>query len=95
MDTLSGLPKSITGHRSQRPTRPRLGGHGHTEDELRYVRRRYLSVDAGRAIVVQIAHVTFSARSTDLWGRGSRAVVSGSTHVWAYDQKLFAEWHSR
>ncbi|MEW2491256.1 Tn3 family transposase [Streptomyces sp. NPDC048411] len=31
------------------------GGHGHTEDELRYVRRRYLSVEAARAIAIAIA----------------------------------------
>ncbi|MFC9916441.1 Tn3 family transposase, partial [Streptomyces sp. NPDC127197] len=43
------------------------GGHGHTEDELRYVRRRYLSVEAAHAI--QIANATFAARSTDLWAR--------------------------
>ncbi|MFF2518261.1 Tn3 family transposase [Streptomyces sp. NPDC058086] len=71
------------------------GGHGHTEDELRYVRRRYLSVEAARAIAIQIANATFAARSTELWGQGSTAVASDSTHVRAYDQNLFTEWHSR
>lgn len=71
------------------------GGHGHTEDELRYVRRRYLSAEAARAIAVQIANATFAARSTELWGQGSTAVASDSTHVRAYDQNLFTEWHSR
>ncbi|MBZ4318777.1 Tn3 family transposase [Streptomyces sp. SCA2-4] len=71
------------------------GGHGHTEDELRYVRRRYLSAEAARAIAIQIANATFAARSTELWGQGSTAVASDSTHVRAYDQHLFTEWHSR
>ncbi|GGO99123.1 putative transposase [Wenjunlia tyrosinilytica] len=71
------------------------GGHGHTEDELRYVRRRYLSAEAARAVAVQIANATFAARSTELWGQGSTAVASDSTHVRAYDQNLFTEWHSR
>ncbi|ARF52967.1 Tn3 family transposase [Streptomyces gilvosporeus] len=71
------------------------GGHGHTEDELRYVRRRYLSAEAARAIAIQIANATFAARSTELWGQGSTAVASDSTHVRAYDQNLFTEWHSR
>lgn len=71
------------------------GGHGHTEDELRYVRRRYLSAEAARAIAIQIANATFFARSTELWGQGSTAVASDSTHVRAYDQNLFTEWHSR
>jgi len=71
------------------------GGHGHSEDELRYVRRRYLSAEAARAIAIQIANATFAARSTELWGQGSTAVASDSTHVRAYDQNLFTEWHSR
>ncbi|MBO8195366.1 Tn3 family transposase [Streptomyces oryzae] len=36
------------------------GGHGHTEDELRYVRRRYLSAEAARAIAIQ---------ALQAWGR--------------------------
>nr|WTA00238.1 transposase [Streptomyces sp. NBC_00857] len=64
-------------------------------EHLRYVRRRYLSAEAARAIAVQIANATFAARSTELWGQGSTAVASDSTHVRAYDQNLFTEWHSR
>ncbi|MFI6122650.1 transposase [Streptomyces sp. NPDC051064] len=57
--------------------------------------RRYLSAEAARAIAVQIANATFAARSTELWGQGSTAVASDSTHVRAYAQNLFTEWHSR
>ena len=71
------------------------GGHGHTEDELRYVPRRYLSEEAARAVAVRLADATFAARSVELWGQGSTAVASDSTHVRAYDQNLFTEWHSR
>jgi len=70
-------------------------GHGHSEDDIRYVRRRYLSLEAARAIAVQIADATFAVRQTSLWGIGSSAVASDSTHVRAYDQNLFTEWHSR
>lgn len=28
------------------------GAHGHSEDEIRYVRRRYLTVEAARSIAV-------------------------------------------
>ncbi|MFC9625344.1 Tn3 family transposase [Streptomyces sp. NPDC056930] len=56
---------------------------------------RYLSAEAARAIAIQIANATFAARSTELWGQGSTAVASDSTHVRAYDQNLFTEWHSR
>jgi TnpA family transposase len=71
------------------------GGHGHREDDIRYVRRRYLSPDVARAIAVQIADATFLARRTALWGTGSTAVASDSTHIRAYDQNIFTEWHSR
>ena len=71
------------------------GAHGHSEDEIRYVRRRYLIVEAARSIAVQIADATFAARRHGLWGAGSTAVASDSTHVRALDQNLLTEWHSR
>ncbi len=71
------------------------GGHGHSEDDLRYVRRRYLTVEAARSIAVQIADATFAARDQALWGAGSTAVASDSTHVRALDQNILTEWHSR
>ena len=30
-----------------------------------------------------------------LWGEGSTAVASDSTHLPAFDQNIFTEWHSR
>jgi len=42
------------------------GGHGHSEDDIRYVRRRYLTAEAARAIAIGIANATFAARSTEL-----------------------------
>ncbi len=71
------------------------GTHGHSEDEIRYVRRRYLTADAARSIAVQIADATFAARRQALWGAGSTAVASDSVHVRALDQNLLTEWHSR
>src|SRR5574338_1512910 len=37
------------------------GAHGHDEDEIRYTRRRYLTVEAGRRIAIEIANATFAA----------------------------------
>jgi len=70
------------------------GGHGHSEDDLRYARRRYLTLDTARAIAIRIADATFAARRAALWGVGSTAVASDSTHVRAWDQNIFTEWHS-
>jgi TnpA family transposase len=58
-------------------------------------RRRYLTVEAARSSAVQIADATFAVRRHGLWGAGSTAVASDSTHVRALDQDLLTEWHSR
>lgn len=71
------------------------GEHGHSEDDLRYVRRCYLSADGARAMAIQSANVTFAARREQVWGVGSSAVASDSTHFGAFDQNIFTEWHSR
>ena len=71
------------------------GEHGHREEELYYVRRRYLTPDLVRAMAIDIANATFAARTRSIWGAGSSAVASDSTHFGAFDQNIFTEWHSR
>jgi hypothetical protein len=71
------------------------GEHGHTEDELRYVRRRYLSAAGARSFAAAIANATFTARQTAIWGEGSSAVASDSTYFGAFDQNLFTQYHVR
>jgi TnpA family transposase len=46
-------------------------------------------------LAVDIANATFAVRQRTLWGAGSTAVASDSTHFGAWDQNLFTEWHSR
>ncbi|MEJ3746341.1 Tn3 family transposase [Actinomycetes bacterium KLBMP 9797] len=71
------------------------GGHSHSEDDIRYVRRRYLTPQIAQYIAIAIANATFTARDASLWGEGTTTVASDSTHVRAYDQNNFTEWHSR
>ncbi|MBT8227336.1 MAG: Tn3 family transposase [Dactylosporangium sp.] len=71
------------------------GEHGHSEDDIRYVRRRYLTPDLVWAMAIDIANATFAARQQHIWGTGSTAVASDSTHVGAWDENLLTEWHSR
>lgn len=71
------------------------GRHAHSEEDLRYVRRRYLGLGAAREIAVAIADSTFGARREAIWGAGSTTVASDSTHVAALDQNLLTQWHSR
>jgi hypothetical protein len=54
--------------------------HGHGEDGIRYVRRRYLAAEAARAIAVEIANATFAARARAIWGAGSTAVTAKPCH---------------
>ncbi|MFY1621568.1 Tn3 family transposase [Micromonospora sp. WMMD735] len=68
---------------------------GHGEEDIRYVRRRYLSAEVARTIATEIANATFAARAQTVWGAGSTAVASDSTHFGAFDQNIFTEWHSR
>jgi hypothetical protein len=56
------------------------GEHGYRETELYYVRRRYLTPDLIRALAIDIANATFGCRQASLWGSGSSAVASDSTH---------------
>jgi hypothetical protein len=55
--------------------------HGHSEDDIRYVRRRYLSPESARAMAVEIANATFAARHQAIWGAGSTAVAARSTRT--------------
>jgi TnpA family transposase len=72
-----------------------VAGAGHGEDDLRYVRRRYLTAEVARALAVEIANATFAARQHTIWGAGSAAVASDSTHFGAFDQNIFSEYHNR
>jgi TnpA family transposase len=69
--------------------------HGHREEDLRYVARRYFSVEGARVAASELATVTFNERQSTIWGEGTTTVASDSTHFGAYDQNLFTEWHSR
>ncbi|MGW9597040.1 transposase [Streptomyces chartreusis] len=71
------------------------GGHQHTEEQLRYAARRYLTAVGLKAAGVEIANATFAARSEAVWGQGTTTVASDSTHFKAWDRNIFTEWHSR
>ena len=71
------------------------GTHGHREHELYYTVRRHLTPDLVRTLAIDIANATFAVRQQALWGGGSSAVASDSTHFGAWDQNLLTEWHSR
>jgi len=69
--------------------------HGHSEEDLRYVARRYFTLEGARGVAIELANATFAARQHGIWGEGTTTVASDSTHFRSYDQNLFTEWHSR
>jgi TnpA family transposase len=71
------------------------GAHGHSEKQLYYVAHRYLTPELVQALAIDIANATFRVRQRVIWGGGSTAVASDSTHFGAWDQNVFTEWHSR
>ena len=71
------------------------GDHGHSEDELRYVRRWFLNAEVVRSLAIEIANATFAARDTAVWGETSTTVGSDSKHIGAFDQNILTEWHAR
>ncbi|NUW41671.1 Tn3 family transposase [Nonomuraea rhodomycinica] len=71
------------------------GEHPYSEEDLRYCRRWFLSVPGARQVAKTTANTTFAARQTALWGEGTTAVASDSTHFSAYDQNIFTEYHAR
>ncbi|PJN32310.1 hypothetical protein CG747_43310 [Streptomyces sp. CB02959] len=71
------------------------GGHGHTEEELRYTARRYLTAPGLKGAQVSIANAIFASRSEAIWGQGTTTVASDSTHFKAWDRNIFTQWHCR
>ncbi|MDN5794525.1 MAG: transposase [Intrasporangium sp.] len=63
----------IYGYGTNTGIRAVAAGHGHThsEEQLRYARRRYLTREAAEQIAIGIANATFAARRRSLWGAGS------------------------
>lgn len=69
--------------------RPAFRGILRAQDDIRYVCRRYLTAEVARSIAVEITNATFAARAQAVWGAGSTAVASDSTHFDAFDQNIF------
>jgi hypothetical protein len=57
------------------------GEHGRSEDDLRYVRRRYLNAEVARPDGI-------ATRRTQVWGDGCGAVASDSNRFGAFDQNI-------
>ena len=71
------------------------GDHGHSEDDLRYVRRRFVTAGVVRSFAIEIANATFAARDPQVWGQTSTTVGSDSKHIGALDHQVLSEGQER
>lgn len=71
------------------------GNEDVTYQDLRHVKLRYLDPDNLRNAIRAVINQLLKIRSDDVWGSGTNAVASDSTHFKASDQNLMSRWHPR
>ena len=68
---------------------------GSTYQDLRYVRRKYITREHLRAAIAHLANAVFRIRRPEIWGEGTTACASDSKKFGAWDQNLLTEWSIR
>lgn len=76
-------------------SRVTFGGTGENLRDLLYVRRRYVSVEAMRQAIQEVANATLAARLPHIWGEATTTCASDSKQFGAWDQNILTEWHMR
>lgn len=76
-------------------TRITFGGTGENFRDLLYVRRRYVSTEAMRQAIIEVANATLAVRLPHVWGEATTTCASDSKQFGAWDQNLLTEWHMR
>jgi len=71
------------------------GDHGESYRDVLYACNRFLTKDALRAAIADVANAIFRVRLPDIWGEGTTACASDSKKFAAWDQNLMTEWHAR
>jgi TnpA family transposase len=71
------------------------GDQSESYRDVLYVCRRFLTKDALRAAIADVANAIFRVRRPDIWGEGTTACASDSKKFAAWDQNLMTEWHPR
>jgi hypothetical protein len=71
------------------------GDQSESYRDVLYVCRRFLTKDALRAAIADVANAIFRVRRPDIWGEGTTACESDSKKYVAWDQNLMTEWHPR
>ena len=64
-------------------------------DDLRYVKRRYITVENVRLILIEIINKILEIRDPRIWGTATTSVACDSKKISVWDQNLMVEWHAR
>lgn len=66
-----------------------------SESNLRYVKRKFINVDAVRQAIVKVINKTLDIRDPRFFGEATTSVACDSKKLSVWDQNLLAEWHAR
>lgn len=72
-----------------------FGNHGVSESNLKYVRRRFVSVEGLRMAISHIVNATLAIKDPNIWGDSVTWSASDSKQFGSWDQNLRAQWHQR
>lgn len=63
--------------------------------DLRYIKRKFITVANVRAAIVQVINEILTIRDPLIWSGGTTGCACDSTQVSSWDQNLMTEWHTR
>lgn len=76
-------------------TRVAMGNGDVREKDLRYVRKRFMSIDHMRAVNARVVNANLAIRRAAIWGETTTSCASDSKKFGAWDHNLVTEWHAR
>ena len=73
----------------------RMSSLGELYDDLRYVKKRYITAENVRLAIQDVINELLEIRDPEIWGYGSTIGAADSKKMSVWDQNLMAEWHVR
>lgn len=66
-----------------------------TYEDLRYIRRRYLTKTNLRMVISEVVNAILKERQEEFFGQTTTSIASDSKKFGVWDQNLLTEWHAR
>lgn len=64
-------------------------------DDLKYVKRRFITVENVRLVLIEVINRILEIRDPRIWGEATTSVACDSKKISVWDQNLMVEWHAR